>query len=239
MDNPSSPLDTLRQLKEMLDAGALTPAEFEALKKRLLFQESAAAPAAAPDAAVPTPPAGPPAAPSAPQFFTPSSEAAPAVPAPEYVAPAVPRASETEAPIVPPLPPLVAFVSASDPTPEPVSAFVADEYPEAQSPAPKSPLALILTIGGVLALLAVVLYLSMNRPPSERISSTSLTPADTVAAPIETGPQAEQLPTVAAPETIRVAPTNPAPVVQPRPAPVMSDSVATPVAAPSDSALNR
>jgi hypothetical protein len=29
MQNPLSPLDTLRQLKEMLDAGALTSAEFE------------------------------------------------------------------------------------------------------------------------------------------------------------------------------------------------------------------
>ena len=47
MDNPNSPIDTLRQLKEMLDSGALTPAEFEALKQRLVFT--------APPAAVPRP----------------------------------------------------------------------------------------------------------------------------------------------------------------------------------------
>ena len=51
MQTPPSPLDTLRQLKEMLDAGALTPTEFEALKQRLVFSEPPAAP--------PVPPAGP------------------------------------------------------------------------------------------------------------------------------------------------------------------------------------
>ncbi|WP_083322270.1 SHOCT domain-containing protein [Hymenobacter lapidarius] len=51
MDNPTSPLETLRQLKEMLDAGALTPTEFEALKQRLLFTDP------------PTPPAPPPPSP--------------------------------------------------------------------------------------------------------------------------------------------------------------------------------
>ena len=52
MQNPPSPLDTLRQLKEMLDAGALTPSEFEALKQRLVFNE--------PLIALSLPPAAPP-----------------------------------------------------------------------------------------------------------------------------------------------------------------------------------
>ncbi|MBD2723337.1 SHOCT domain-containing protein [Hymenobacter armeniacus] len=251
MDNPSSPLDTLRQLKEMLDAGALTPTEFEALKQRLVFQEAAPAsgppaPPAVPPVAPPatssllppappaTPPAAPfipPAEPVQPQFYPLASDAA--EPEPEFVPPVVRRAFEAE---TPPVAPPAAFVPEPMPEPEMNSAYVADEFPEAQAPAAKSPLALILSIGGLLALLSLVLYLSLNRRPSERISSTSLTPADTLAAPIETGPQAAELPATAAPETIRVAPANPAPVIQPRPAPPARDSVAAPVTAPTDSA---
>lgn len=229
MDNPSSPLDTLRQLKEMLDAGALTPTEFEALKQRLVFQEPAApaapvvpAPPVVPPAAeAPVPPAAPVSPPAAPYFTQASAnDAAPATPA--YVPPVVRRTFETEAPAPPP----AAFVPQPETEPEVSSAYVADEFVEAAAPTARSPLALILSIGGLLVLLSLVLYLSLNNRPSERISSTSLTAADTLAAPIETGPQAAQLPTAAAPETIRVAPTNPAPVVQPRAAPAVRDTVA-------------
>jgi type II secretory pathway component PulM len=107
----------------------------------------------------------------------------------------------------------------------------------AEEPA-RNPLALVLSIGGVLVFLAVVAYLTLNRPPSEHISSTSQTAADSLATTIDTGPQAEPLPaTVAAPETIRVAPTNPAPVIPARPTPAASDSVAPPAA--SDSAASQ
>ena len=68
MQNPPSPLDTLRQLKEMLDAGALTPSEFEALKQRLVFNE--------PLIALSLPPAAPP----LPMFET-AAVASPIVPA--------------------------------------------------------------------------------------------------------------------------------------------------------------
>jgi hypothetical protein len=115
---------------------------------------------------------------------------------------------------------------------------VADEFPESEKPSPRSPLALILSIGGLLALLSLVVYLSFNRPPSERISSTSLTAADSVAAPIETGPQAEQIApnAAAAPETVRVVPSNPAPPLPARSAPVR-DTAATqaPTAVAADS----
>ena len=40
MENSSSPLETLRQLKEMLDAGTITPAEFEKLKQQLVFSKT-------------------------------------------------------------------------------------------------------------------------------------------------------------------------------------------------------
>ena len=95
------------------------------------------------------------------------------------------------------------------------------------------------TLGMMLALLGLVLYLSLNRHPSEHISSTSQTAADSVRAAIETGPQAPLLPAAAAPETVRVAPAHPAAPVVPRPAAPVPDSAvvpAAPPAAPVDSA---
>lgn len=75
MEKDPSPLDTLRQLKEWLDAGTITPQEFETLKRKLLFSESVpppvapAAPPTSPAASVPpvtpvapTPPSAPPVA---------------------------------------------------------------------------------------------------------------------------------------------------------------------------------
>ena len=258
MNNPSSPLDTLRQLKEMLDAGALTPTEFEALKKQLVFSSS------------PVSPAAPAAEPSAPASNAPV--AGPSVPAPPAAAsPTVPPVSEQQPPLAP-----NAFTSAVPessapramrsegeselttpskdfsvvPGPEPLLVSSSEmgptweggEFPEAETAAARSPLALILSIGGLVALLALVLYLSFNRRPSEHISSTSQTAADTLAAPIETGPQAEPLPpTVAVPETVRIAPVHPAPAVlappqaSPQPASPPRDSAATTPAATPDS----
>ena len=76
----------------------------------------------------------------------------------------------------------------------------------------------------------------MNRPPSERLTSTSQTAADLWPRPIEVGPQAEPLPqTVTVPETIRVMPTDPAPVVPVRPTAPTRDSAtdSAPVSAPT------
>ena len=195
MDNPNSTLDTLRQLKEMLDAGAITPTEFEALKQRLVFTTTATpAPLAAPEFIAPEP-------------VTPSSFTRPPIAA-EPLAEALPAAEPT--------------YDAAGPEPllEPEPAWrTRDEFPPLAEEPARNPLALIFSIGGVLAFLAVVLYLNLNRPPSEHISSTSQTAADSLASamPIETGPQAEPLPsTVAAPETVRVAPAHPAPVIPSR-----------------------
>ncbi|MBF9141774.1 SHOCT domain-containing protein [Hymenobacter properus] len=269
MDNPnSSPLDTLRQLKEMLDSGALTPTEFEALKQRLVFHDGAtpAAPAAsassdaAPEApvvlpanpAVETPSpmfedvtqAEPPLAPLPPSFTASAAEAAAAEEEPAFIPPAVRRALEADTTAAPAasLPPPAApspGLAAAD------AGYVADEFPAGSAPATRSPLALILSIGGLLALLGLVLYLSLNRQPSEHISSTSQTAADTLAAPIETGPQAEQVaPVTAAPETIRVAPTNPAPPVpspadMARKAAAVRDSAAAAAPVAADSAASQ
>ena len=101
----------------------------------------------------------------------------------------------------------------------------------AEEPA-RNPLALILSIGGGLAFLAVVAYLWLYQPPSERVSSTSRSAADSAATVIETGPQAAPLPRRAAvPETVRVAPTNPVRPAPARPAPVLVDSAAAPAPA--------
>ena len=218
MENPSSPLETLRQLKEMLDAGALTPTEFEALKQRLVFS---AAPA---DTVAPAAPA--------------HSEPAVPTPAPPVLDPPAPRAAADLQPEPAPSISVAASPAQSVPEPESVAGWTASELPEAAEPAARSPLALILSIGGLLGLLALVLYLSLNRPASEHISSTSQTAADSLATHIETGPQATQLPppVVAVPETVRVAPAHPAPLVPARrpetrrdsaagvPAPTMPDS---------------
>jgi hypothetical protein len=83
-----------------------------------------------------------------------------------------------------------------------------------------------------------VAYLLIGRParPDEHLTSGTQTAADSTATAPETGPQAEQLnlPPVAAPETIRVAPVV-------RPAPANSqfsiDSTAAPaVASPAPAA---
>ena len=219
MQTPPSPLDTLRQLKEMLDAGALTPTEFEALKQRLVFE----APANVPTAPAPAAPEVP-VAPQIPLTVPVYSEPIPVMPE------ELPVAAVPYEPIKPvgyraePLP------IEPEPTAMPAPAWqTSDEFPAAaveEAPA-RNPLALILSIGAVLAFLAVVAYLSFNQPPSERVSSTSMTAADSAATVIETGPQAAPLPQSAAvPETVRVAPTNPAPPTQRRPAPAPVDSAA-------------
>lgn len=295
----------------MLDAGALTPTEFEALKQRLVF--SAGSASSAPPAGGPTPAATPapappqsemppppplapapavPAPPAAPpviiQLRSPSSQgAADAVPAlippapippatippapippapgrageavnppPLPVAPALPPAAPSApraaplpppaAPVSPPPPrisPPVAFSTPPAPEPLPVSNWVNGEFPVAEAPPARNPLALILSIGGLLSLLGLVLYLSLSRRPSEHISSTSQTAADSVATTIETGPQAAtQLPAPAvAPETVRVVPASPAPRVQRRtatPRPVVRDTAAATPPAPDSATGN-
>lgn len=227
MDNASSPLDTLRQLKEMLDAGALTPAEFEALKQRLVLGPGTVPPAASPVPAAPIPALVLPLAATEPHSFPFEDVAA------------------EQAPALSVSPPFSgAETAAGPPAPEPMRAaspagWATDEFPDAEVPAGRNPLSLVLSIGGLLALLGLVLYLTLNRPPSEHISSTSQTAADSLTTAIETGPQAEQLPALpAVPETVRVAPAHPAPPLPARPAPV-ADSVAPALPAAADSAARQ
>jgi len=214
--NPSdanSPLATLRQLKEMLDAGTLTPQEFEALKQKLIFGAEATG-AAAPATLVPPP---------APAYIppveliepvAPEVSAVPPPPTPDWLAAAAP-----------------ALVHHSAPDAAPEEQGYEDEMLEK-----RNPLNLIFAIGGALVFLAVVLYLTLgNRGPDEHLTSTTQTAADSTHVAPEIGPQAQQLTLpLASPETIRVAPVVPA-TVAPTASTFRTDSTATtaPVTAPT------
>lgn len=201
-----SSLAALRQLQELLDAGTITPPEFEALKRQLIF---GAAPPAPPTAS-PTPPAPPEAA----------------------LPPAEPAALEDDAQLL---------AALSSPSPDWLAAAAPSllAYEDAPTPLPpaerRNPLNLIFLVGGILVLLGIVAYLTLERqPPSEHLTSASQTAADSTAVVPEVGPQVEQitLPPAAAPETVRVAPV--VRVVPPvAPLSSMADSVVTaPAAAP-------
>jgi hypothetical protein len=207
--NPSdahSSLAALRQLKEMLDAGTITPTEFETLKRQIVFGQEPALPldAATEEPASPVPVAMP----------------LPPLPVPETTAPYSPTEANT---------PDTDWLASAAP-----SLLPADDTapPEEER---RNPLNLIFALGGLLVFLGVVAYLMIGRPstPDEHLTSASQTAADSTAVVPEVGPQAEQLnlPPAAAPETVRVAP-----VTQPLPASSASqfrtDSAAAPVATP-------
>ncbi|GAB3836450.1 SHOCT domain-containing protein [Hymenobacter jeollabukensis] len=206
MDKPTpSPLDTLRQLKEMLDAGAITQDEFNRLKQQLLFGETNAAPPAAPVDVPAEPVAVPPFS-----FDAPTSVAGPHVIPPPIDDPLLPPVAAPYG--APPLEPVVIDPGTHRPTEGPIGsspvAYEADEPVEAPR---QSPLGMVLIIGGVVALLALIGYLVLGNRSSERLTSNSITAADTTAVAVEEGPQAAQLdlPPVQAPETVRVQPTIP------------------------------
>lgn len=212
MDKPtSSPLDTLRQLKEMLDAGAITQDEFNKLKQQLLFGEAPAVPVA-PAAPLTDPLVS---APTAPVAVPPVAVEPPAPLAePQFISPPVddPLLPPVVSPTARPLEPMVMDPGTHRPTEGPLDPPTpAYEEPEPVEEARKSPLGLILIIGGVVALLTVIGYLLLGNRSSERLTSNSITAADTAAVAVEEGPQAAQLdlPPVQAPETVRVQPNIP------------------------------
>lgn len=219
MEKDSSPLDTLRQLKEWLDAGTITPQEFETLKKKLLFSDATPErplppgpePTANSEAAVLLPPVVDETLPTDTPATAPASAAGfPPTPIEEIAPPASagrPTASSSTEPAYPVVPPPPAPPVTSAATPAETS---------------NNSLSLVLIIGGVVALLALIAYLALGNRESERLTSISQTAADTVAVQPEVGPQAEQieLPAPAAPETVRVVPAVP-PVV------ATTDSAAT------------
>ncbi|NVO30964.1 SHOCT domain-containing protein [Hymenobacter lapidiphilus] len=241
MEKDLSPLDTLRQLKEWLDAGTITPDEFQTLKQKLVF--APATPAVAPEAAAPEfrSPELPEPGPTGPEV---SGAIVPGM-MPE-LPPTEPELSAAIVPDVPPAPPVrpepttVAPVEMMPMLP-PVTHSPAtgpygvaeQEYVEedAYTAPRKSPLMTIVVVASILALLALVAYLLTDGRDSERLTSTSRTTADSVAVAPEVGPQTEQieLPPIAAPETIRVAPVV-APIVAPAPADTAVGEVSAPPA---------
>jgi len=206
-DSAGSPLATLRQLKEMLDAGTITPAEFEALKQQLVFGAKGEAPTATPGPVVSDVPPAP-------------------VPTPYLDTPAALTPEAT--PLLTPEPDWLAAPAAL-----PASVLADDQAEFNDEPElvaeRRNPLNLVFAIGGLLLFLGVVAYLTLGRPttPDEHVTSTSQTAADTTSASPEVGPQAEQLtlPPAAAPETVRVAPA-----VAPVATPLATDTAVTPSA---------
>ena len=191
-DPADSPLTTLRQLKELLDTGAITPQEYDTLKQRLLFGATPVAPVTSPAAADAAPNLVSD-APATPYLDTPGAltpEATPLLaPEPDWLAaPALPLLTHADA-------------DADADTDDTELTEVAER---------RNPLNLVFAIGGLLLFLGVVAYLTLGRPatPDEHLTSTSQTAADTTALAPEVGPQAEQLtlPPATAPETVRVAP---------------------------------
>lgn len=232
MEKDPSPLDTLRQLKEWLDAGTITPTEFDLLKQKLLFSGQQAA-SAAPVA----PPVSPPIVPPAPEARAVSAPVEdpllPPIVSPRPVSPAYqPPAEQLTVPASPEQPishpresgrPGASPSAAEGRYDTVVPAEPLEDQDEAPYVAPaRSPLSTVLIVGGILALLALIAYLTLGNRESERLSSITRTGQDSLSTTPEEGPQAEQinLPPAAAPETVRVAPA----IVPATPAP---DSVAT------------
>jgi hypothetical protein len=207
--NPSdahSSLAALRQLKEMLDAGTITPTEFETLKRQIVFGQEPALPlepvAEGPTRPVPAQTTQPPLA----TYETPA---------------AYPPAEEVDENVTPPInqPAAADWLAAPAPSLLHASDMDTDTPPEEER---RNPLNLIFALGGLLVFLGVIAYLMIGRPsaPDEHLTSASQTAADSTAVVPEVGPQAEQV----------------APVTQPMPAQAASqfrtDSAAAPVAAP-------
>ncbi|MBC6611980.1 hypothetical protein H8B15_13690 [Hymenobacter sp. BT507] len=210
MEKDPSPLDTLRQLKEWLDAGAITPQEFEALKTKLVFNQGVhreGLPLPGTPSVEPTTEPEPHAPTAQPPYLASGAAAGPAVPLPT---PATPDPEPTSAGL------------------DPLAPGVGPVPSEAES---RSPLGIILIVGGIVLLLGLMAYLVFGGRESERLTSTSQTAADTVAVQPEVGPQAEQieLPPVAAPETVRVAPA----VLPTAPGPTTDSAVTATVLTPS------
>ncbi|MDJ0363696.1 SHOCT domain-containing protein [Hymenobacter sp. H14-R3] len=224
--NPSdahSSLAALRQLKEMLDAGTITPQEFEILKRQLIFGLEPALPISqednSSDSVLPLDN-------ELPDSILPEAPA----PIPEATIAAydtiAPNPAELAAPPPAAAPDWLAAPAASAPPAGPDPRFAEES---------RNPLNLVFIIGGALVVLGLVLYLFMSRPaaPDEHLASASQTAADSTAVAPEVGPQADQitLPPAVAPETIRVAPVA-RPVVPAAASQFKADSVAAPVVAP-------
>ncbi|UOQ65585.1 SHOCT domain-containing protein [Hymenobacter volaticus] len=144
MDKSSSPLDTLRQLRELLDAGTITPQEFETLKARLLADQLAA-PA--------VPPSAPPTVPLNPTFTAPATTGSSVEPVRSEPVPVPPIAPAPVPTPVEELPPLLDFFKqpqtpGTSPPPPPAApvreekpAPYAAPYTPPTPPAPAAPTA--------------------------------------------------------------------------------------------------
>jgi hypothetical protein len=215
--DPHSSLAALRQLKEMLDAGAITPQEFETLKRQLIFGVEPALPLTPPTEGL---------ASEVPTSETPEAPAS----MPEASIAAYDTIAPNPVELSPPPPANPDWLAAAAP-----NLPTTDESDLPPFEERRNPLNLIFAIGGLLVFLGVVAYLMIGRPAQsdEHLTSGTQTAADSTTTTPEVGPQAEQLTLPpAAPDTVRVAPRT-----QLAPAPAASqfkaDSAATPTPAPA------
>jgi hypothetical protein len=203
MENDFSAIRSLKELKNLLDAGAITQQEYEALKKKIIFGSSNSVPGTG------TP--------------LPTSHIA-AAPEPLGGDPVVPE-YDNEA--------YVAYDDGSRKTrpynPDALGPEGVGEGEDLAEPRRKDMLVTILITLGVLLLLGLIAYQLMSDQGSEKLTSTSgpeETPVDTAAAfrpaPV---PAASNDP--ASPDTLTASPATPAPVEAP-----LGESLPTGTAAP-------
>lgn len=216
-------LAELRQLRHDRQNGLLTDRDYDRRVAVLLQGQNAPAVLALLQAegGAPAPSGPPPAAPVAPR------------PTPEFLPSATPEFLPPPAPVSRPV---VKPESVLPPPVPPPSAVEDEAQAELAPPAASSTLNYVLIGGGLVLLLLLVGYLLTGQRPSEHLTSTSRTAADTAAGAPEVGPQAPQMtrPPVAAPETVRVFPKTP-----PALPPADSTAPANARPAPADTAVAR
>ena len=222
-------LAELRQLRRDRQNGLLTDRDYDRRVAVLLQGQNAPAVLALLQAegGASAPAVPPPDAPAAPVAPRPTPEFLPSA-TPEFLPPPAPVSRPVVKPesVLPPAPP---------PPPVPPPSAVEDEaQAELAPPAASSALNYVLIGGGLLLLLLLVGYLLTGQRPSEHLTSTSRTAADTAAGAPEVGPQAPRMtrPAVAAPETVRVFPKTP-----PALPPADSTAPANARPAPADTAV--
>ena len=229
MDNDFSAIRSIQELKNLLDSGAITPQEYEALKRKIIFGPTGAD---APPAPI-TPP------------VTRSIVTDTPTPAPIVVDPVTPSyRNERIVPPVSPVPPV--NVNPVRPT-EPVAPTAVNEDIYVEEKKKKDWLLTILITLGVLLLLGLIGYNLLSDSESERLTSTS--GPETEVVPVDTTANAEEVTNSTRPDRIEAVGDTAAATIPPAPVPVATptpDTVtntvkpeaATPVTSTNKTALS-
>lgn len=208
MENDFSAIRSIQELKNLLDSGAITPQEYEALKRKIIFGPNGADVNPAPA----TPPVN-----RSIVTDTPSPTAIPANPVnPPY------RNERIVQPVQPvtPVPP----VSTMRPA-EPVEQTAVTEDIYVEETKKKDWLLTILITLGVLLLLGLIGYNLLIDSESERLTSTS--GPDTEVVPVDTAANAEEVTTSTRPDRIEAAGDTAAAAIPPAPVNTSTPDTAT------------